>query len=118
MVHLFTPVDPQTTLTIFGLRTIPHMNQYMFYYHTFGGIWVYYTIIGIANCSVAGAVAQYYWSPDKKKPMGSPVIESFGRVMKYHLGSILLGSLLITIVEMIRILLFQLQVLKSNLAKG
>lgn len=61
------------------------------------------------HCTVAGAVAMWYWNPRKSESLGSPVLSSLARVLKFHLGSIMLGSLLIAIVEFIRIFLYTLQ---------
>ena len=109
MVYLATPSGP-VTIGILG-RTFSDKNtsRYMIWYHIAGFIWTYYTILGIAYCTVAGAVGEWYWSKDKSQIMKMYVLNSFTRTMFYHLGSIILGSLLITIVELIRLVLYQLQ---------
>ena len=109
LVYLATPIG-DVKISILG-RSFADKNisRYMIWYHLAGFIWTYYTILGVAYCTVAGAVGEWYWARDKSQIMKLTVLNAFTRTMVYHLGSIILGSLLITIVELIRILLYQLQ---------
>jgi hypothetical protein len=109
MLYLVTPVGPPTISVIGTTFSDPNTSRYMIWYHLFGFIWTYYVIFGIAHCTVAGAVAAWYWAADKNAPLQRPVLKSLGRVFFYHLGSICVGSILITIVECIRLFLWHLQ---------
>ncbi|KAJ3269102.1 hypothetical protein HDV01_001875 [Terramyces sp. JEL0728] len=97
-------------ITVPFVGTISPANaKNMIYYHVAGFIWTYFTIFAISETTAAGAVAEWYWLPDKTRKMHLPVIRSLGRVFRYHLGSMVLGAAIITIVELIRIFLFHIQ---------
>eukprot|EP00002_Diphylleia_rotans_P025469 TRINITY_DN5038_c0_g1_i3.p1 TRINITY_DN5038_c0_g1~~TRINITY_DN5038_c0_g1_i3.p1 ORF type:complete len:565 (+),score=95.56 TRINITY_DN5038_c0_g1_i3:86-1780(+) len=78
-------------------------------YHFFGLLWSVNTIIAITQCSIAGAIASWYWTLDKSKAPLAPVISSFYRVLRYHLGSMIFGALIIAIVQFIRAILAYIQ---------
>jgi hypothetical protein len=73
--------------------------------HVFGFLWTLFWFMGINQVTLAGAFAQWYWSIDKKAKLILPVTRSFLRTLRYNLGSIATGALLIAIVEFIRIIL-------------
>eukprot|EP00163_Fabomonas_tropica_P017466 TRINITY_DN3101_c0_g1_i2.p1 TRINITY_DN3101_c0_g1~~TRINITY_DN3101_c0_g1_i2.p1 ORF type:complete len:576 (-),score=200.56 TRINITY_DN3101_c0_g1_i2:392-2119(-) len=84
--------------------------------HFFGCIWTALFILAIGQTTIAGAVAQYYFTRDKDDLPLSPVLNSFGRVVRYHLGSLAFGSMLIAIVVTIRLIMAYIkkQVKKEN----
>lgn len=87
-------------------------------YHFFGYLWVTQFFVAICQTTIAGAVASWYWALDRKSLPTFPVLSSFLRVLRYHLGSMALGSLIIAIVKFIRAVLAWLQrKLKGNLNK-
>ncbi|XP_072399790.1 choline transporter-like protein 1 isoform X2 [Diabrotica undecimpunctata] len=69
--------------------------------------WSTQFIIGVQYMVIAGAVAKWYWSKNKNN-LDSPICSSAGFVFKYHLGSVAFGSLIITIIAIIRALLTSL----------
>jgi choline transporter-like protein 2/4/5 len=78
-------------------------------FHIFGLLWTQQFFFGIGVMTIAGAVAEYYWQADKsgiRRYNIWPVAESFGRAVRYHMGSVALGSLIIAILEMLRGVLF------------
>ncbi|TPX65108.1 hypothetical protein SpCBS45565_g05392 [Spizellomyces sp. 'palustris'] len=83
--------------------------QYLQVYFVFGFLWVYNWIVAIGQCTVAGAIACWYWARDKKALPSLPVLKSFGRTLRYHLGSLAFGSLIIAIVQVIRLLIVEAQ---------
>ncbi|KAJ3272223.1 hypothetical protein HDV01_005877 [Terramyces sp. JEL0728] len=87
----------------------PNIKQYELAYHIFGFLWTMFFFSGINQVTIAGAVAIWYWTMNKKKMPRFPVMRSFARTLLYHLGSIALGSLLIAIVEFIRLVLYEIQ---------
>jgi len=78
-------------------------------YHLFGGLWTLNFLHAIGECVIAGAIASYYWVHDKKDVPRNPVASSLYRTIRYHLGSLLFGSLILGIVQFIRFLLTQLE---------
>ncbi|KAI8900388.1 plasma-membrane choline transporter-domain-containing protein [Globomyces pollinis-pini] len=108
-LFLLTPVKPPV-IQIASLKWVdPNLSTYMMWFHLAGFIWTFFTLVGLSQVTVAGAVGEWYWQVDKSTKLRLPVLRSFGRAVFYHLGSIVLGAFLITIVEIIRILLYQLQ---------
>jgi hypothetical protein len=118
LCYIVTPTGPMTvSIELFNVVwKDPQINNYVLAYHIFGFLWTQFFLSGINQVTIAGAIASWYWLLDKKQKLKSPVLKALGRTFLYHLGSIAVGSLLIAIVEFIRILLYQIQrkVSKSN----
>ena len=66
---------------------------------------------------MAGAFAAWYWRRDKKKRIKGGLSKSLHRALTYHLGSIAFASLLIAIVNWIRIVLQYIKK-RAKLAKS
>lgn len=79
-------------------------NQlYMIIYHFFGLLWTTNFILGVSNVIIAGSVGSYYWcGGDAKLLPKKPLKSSIYRTFRYHLGSIAFGTLVISLVQMIR----------------
>ncbi|KAI9005278.1 plasma-membrane choline transporter-domain-containing protein [Gaertneriomyces semiglobifer] len=78
-------------------------------YFVFGFLWTYNWLLAIAQCSIAGAIATWYWTRDKSQLPSGQIFRAWGRTIRYHLGSLALGSLIIAIVQLIRIIILELQ---------
>lgn len=75
-------------------------------YHLLGWLWVMNFIIALGLAVLAGSFASYYWAWDKKTDIPKfAVTASFFRTLRYHTGSLAFGSLIIAIVQLIRIVL-------------
>ncbi|KAM5146669.1 choline transporter-like protein 4 isoform 2-T2 [Mantella aurantiaca] len=75
-------------------------------YNVFGFLWCINFVIALGQCVLAGAFASYYWAFHKPKDIPYfPVSGAFMRTLRYHIGSLAFGSLILTIVQMIRIIL-------------
>ena len=81
----------------------------MLYYHIFMFLWTLYFLLGINHVTMAGAFATWYWTMDKTAKLSFPVLKSFARTIFFHTGSIAVGSFLIALVELLRVILYQLQ---------
>jgi len=77
----------------------------MLAYHFFAVIWGVVFLNHLTTMIVAGGVSQWYFAPDKSKPIHSPVRSAARRALLYHTGSIAFGSLLVAIVRYIRYLM-------------
>lgn len=77
-------------------------------YHLFGGYWSLNFLLAIGEATIAGAVACWYWVHDKHQVPSFPVLTSIKHILRYHLGSLLFGSLILSIVQFVRFLLQQL----------
>ncbi|XP_056393948.1 choline transporter-like protein 4 [Hyla sarda] len=75
-------------------------------YNVFGFLWCINFVIALGQCVLAGTFASYYWAFHKPKDIPYfPVSAAFMRTLRYHTGSLAFGSLILTIVQMIRIIL-------------
>ncbi|XP_050737669.1 choline transporter-like protein 1 isoform X2 [Eriocheir sinensis] len=77
--------------------------KHMRWYHLFALLWVTQFILASQDVIIAGSVAQWYFTRDKKM-LGWPILTATKRLYRYHLGSVAFGSLLIAIVKFIRII--------------
>ncbi|KAJ6233862.1 ctl-like protein [Anaeramoeba flamelloides] len=93
--------DPYLVLDYKNEKSI----NYLGIYHFFGLLWTNAFIVALTQGTIAGAIASWYWTRDKSNIPGSPVKESFLRNCKYHLGSYAFGSLIIAIIQLLRVIL-------------
>uniref|UniRef100_A0A4W3IKL6 Choline transporter-like protein n=1 Tax=Callorhinchus milii TaxID=7868 RepID=A0A4W3IKL6_CALMI len=69
-------------------------------------LWLVNFAIALGQCTLAGAFASYYWAFKKPADIPAfPLLASFGRTLRYHTGSLAFGSLILAIVQFIRIIL-------------
>lgn len=96
--------------------------QYLAIYQFFHLLWTYQFIIYATFMTFAGAIAEWYFSfPDPNNPderivgvaenhlSSTPVFNSMIRVIRYHLGTVAFGALIIAIIEMIRAVVTYIQ---------
>ncbi|XP_051852802.1 choline transporter-like protein 5 [Antechinus flavipes] len=83
--------------------------QYVLIFHIFNGfvfLWLANFSIALGQCTLAGAFASYYWAfqkPDDIPP--HPICAAFGRALRYHTGSLAFGSLILSVVQFLRLIL-------------
>ena len=74
--------------------------------HLFGLLWTTQFIMGVGYVVLAASVGHFYWYRGNSALMPRlPVLRSIGFTFGYHLGSIALGSLILAIIQFIRLLL-------------
>jgi hypothetical protein len=83
-----------------------NLTRYLWIYHLFGLFWISSFIIGCAQFIIAATTCIWYFaqggsSDDKSK---ASLRMGFRWIFKYHLGSIAFGSLIIAIMQMIKLL--------------
>ncbi|XP_023195864.1 choline transporter-like protein 5 isoform X1 [Xiphophorus maculatus] len=97
----------QCMFAFYGGETVYH--NYIILLHVcnlFVFLWLVNFVLALGKCTLAGAFASYYWAKRKPKDIPTcPVYASFSRAMRYHTGSLAFGSLLLAMVQMIRIVL-------------
>ncbi|KAJ1381525.1 Choline transporter-like [Sesbania bispinosa] len=79
----------------YSIHYTPHIGVAILF-HLFGCYWATQFFIACSSTVIAGSVASYYWAH---------VFSSMKRLMRYSLGSVALGSLIVSFVESIRFLL-------------
>ncbi|GMH05650.1 hypothetical protein Nepgr_007490 [Nepenthes gracilis] len=90
----------------YSISYTPHIGVAILF-HLFGCYWVTHFFIACSSTVIAGSVASYYWAAGETSPEIPflPVFASMKRLVRYSLGSIALGSLVLSFVESIRFIL-------------
>jgi len=84
----------------FGHITLDGWSEAMLLLHVACTLWLLFFVRHLQYCTIGGAVSQWYF---KRKELGRfPVLVAFGTALRYHAGSVALGSLLITSLKLIR----------------
>lgn len=74
-------------------------------YNLFGFFWGLFFLEALDQMVLAGAFASWYWVLDKRDVPKLPLLASFSRTLRYHLGTLAFGSLIIAIIRMIRVMI-------------
>ncbi|CAA7390987.1 unnamed protein product [Spirodela intermedia] len=89
----------------YSIHYTPHITVAILF-HLFGCFWVTQFIIASSSTVIAGSVASYYWTRGEVSEIPFlPVFSSLKRFLRYSIGSVALGSLIVSIVESIRFIL-------------
>jgi choline transporter-like protein 2/4/5 len=93
----------------------------MLAYHFFVWLWTNQLVQAIGMCSISGAVCQWYFEskrvfePEVPK---NPVLKSIHAALRFHIGSLCFGSLIIAVVQFIRACLVYIDQNTKNLQKS
>ncbi|CAK4643204.1 unnamed protein product [Aphanomyces euteiches] len=79
--------------------------NYLLIYHVFGFLWTAQFLQAVGYTTMAGAVCEYYWTLNKSSMSRVPILSSFYRTLRYHIGSMAFGSLVIAIIQFARLVL-------------
>ncbi|XP_049891179.1 choline transporter-like protein 4 [Epinephelus moara] len=75
-------------------------------YNVVAFLWCVNFVIALGQCTLAGAFASYYWAFTKPDDIPMfPLSTSFIRALRYHVGSLAFGALILTLVQLVRIIL-------------
>uniref|UniRef100_A0AAQ4R4W8 Choline transporter-like protein n=1 Tax=Gasterosteus aculeatus aculeatus TaxID=481459 RepID=A0AAQ4R4W8_GASAC len=75
-------------------------------YNAVAFLWCVNFIIALGQCTLAGAFASYYWAFTKPNDIPTfPLSASFIRSLRYHVGSLAFGALILTLVQIARMIL-------------
>jgi len=102
-------IEESLTLPLVSLGVNSNLKTYFEYFHLFGFLWGIFFLLGISDVTIAGSIANFYWLHDKNTRLNKPIGTALWRTLRYHLGSICLGSLIIALVDLIRIFVWQIQ---------
>lgn len=81
-------------------------TRYLHFYNLFGLFWGLFFVSAAAEMILAGAFASWYWAFEKPRDVPSYALtQSFFRTIRYHLGTVAFGSLIIAIIRSIRVIL-------------
>ncbi|XP_013398047.1 choline transporter-like protein 1 isoform X2 [Lingula anatina] len=103
-MYLETAGDPEIHSSGQVFYKVDELLFYLKWYHIFGTLWIIQFIIACQQMVIAGAIATWYFHRDKSQ-IGYPVLASTGRLIRYHLGTVAFGSLIIAIIQLMRMIL-------------
>ncbi|XP_034737304.1 choline transporter-like protein 5-B isoform X4 [Etheostoma cragini] len=97
----------QCMFAFYGGESVYH--RYILVLHVcnlFVFLWLVNFTMALGQCALAGAFASYYWALKKPNDIPAcPLYSSFSRAIRYHTGSLAFGSLILSVVQMFRIVL-------------
>ncbi|TVU43850.1 hypothetical protein EJB05_10350 [Eragrostis curvula] len=94
----------------YSIHYTPHISIAILF-HFFGCYWATQFFIASSSTVIAGSVASYYWARGEIShdiPFRT-VVSSLKRLLRYSLGSVALGSLIVSIIEWLRFILESLR---------
>ncbi|XP_062840986.1 choline transporter-like protein 2 isoform X4 [Trichomycterus rosablanca] len=98
--------DSQCLFAFYGGESAYHKYLILLqFYNVFLFFWCANFVTALGQMTLAGAFASYYWTFNKSDMPSCPVFASLGRALRYHTGSLAFGSLILAIVQLIRVLL-------------
>jgi hypothetical protein len=100
----------------FGSFEFDKTLQRLLIYHLFGLLWLNAFIIASCQFVIASSTCLWYFSQGTGQGVTKTIRTSLHRLFRYHLGSIAFGSLIIAIIQMIRIMLSYMQYQAKKMA--
>ncbi|XP_047434278.1 choline transporter-like protein 2 isoform X2 [Mugil cephalus] len=99
--------DAECLFAFYGGETLYHRYLILFqFYNVFLFFWCANFVTALGQVTLAGAFASYYWAFKKPDDIPAyPIYSSLGRALRYHTGSLAFGSLILSLVQVIRVLL-------------
>ncbi|XP_072420591.1 choline transporter-like protein 2 isoform X2 [Chiloscyllium punctatum] len=99
--------EAECIFAFYGGESYYHRYLIFFqFYNVFLFFWLSNFVIALGQVTLAGAFASYYWAFNKPDDIPAfPVFSSIGRALRYHTGTLAFGSLLLALVQVIRVLL-------------
>ncbi|CAF3165816.1 unnamed protein product [Rotaria sp. Silwood2] len=92
-------------------------KQYLKWFNLFAFLWFSAFLFAFEEIVLAGVFSNYYWSKERLTTL-YPLIYSICIIIRYHLGSIAFGSLLISTLRFIRIILDYISQKCSNIQRN
>ncbi|XP_055014083.1 choline transporter-like protein 2 isoform X1 [Boleophthalmus pectinirostris] len=99
--------DAECLFAFYGGETLYHKYLILFqFYNVFLFFWCANFVTALGQVTLSGAFASYYWAFKKPEDIPAyPIFSSLGRALRYHTGSLAFGSLILSIVQVIRVIL-------------
>ncbi|CAL4166186.1 unnamed protein product, partial [Meganyctiphanes norvegica] len=102
-VESFVNSCVNATCQFFSYEVEPFIPR-LHIYNVFALFWTLFFVDAFGEMVLAGAFASWYWTFNKSNTPTFAVTASVGRTLRYHIGTIAFGSLIIAIVRMIRVI--------------
>ncbi|KAG8015111.1 Choline transporter-like protein 2, partial [Nibea albiflora] len=96
--------EAECLFAFYGGETLYHKYLILFqFYNVFLFFWCANFVTALGQVTLSGAFASYYWA--FKKPEDIPAYPIFASLGTYHTGSLAFGSLILSLVQVIRVIL-------------
>ncbi|XP_068699607.1 choline transporter-like protein 1 isoform X3 [Montipora foliosa] len=99
--YIYTASKPVATAFGTAVYTQPPYITYVWVYYVIGLFWGVQFLLAALEMTLAGAFADYY-AVDEEAMLSLPLLKSFWRMIRYHLGSLAFGSLILAIARLLR----------------
>ncbi|XP_032510800.2 choline transporter-like 2 isoform X3 [Danaus plexippus] len=83
----------------------PHYIIYLHLVNLLGFFWAMFFISGVADMTLANTFSTWYWTYNKRNLPFFTLTSSIYTTIRYHLGTVAFGALIIAIVRVIRVIL-------------
>ncbi|XP_015793685.1 choline transporter-like protein 1 [Tetranychus urticae] len=103
-------VDPESGFVVYGFEPL---YSYVKWINIFAILWLIYFVTACQHYVIAGSVSKWFFQRDKSQ-LNYPIFRSMLELIKYHLGSIALGSLLVVGMKIIRLLFKKIETLTNR----
>ncbi|GAA6220298.1 choline transporter-like protein 2 isoform X2 [Lates japonicus] len=99
--------DAECLFAFYGGETLYHKYLILFqFYNVFLFFWCANFVTALGQVTLSGAFASYYWAFKKPDDIPAfPIFSALGRALRYHTGSLAFGSLILSVVQVIRVIL-------------
>jgi len=101
--------------TAFGTFEFDKNLQRLLIYHLFGLLWFNAFVIAATQFVLASSTCLWYFSQGTGQGAKGTIRKSIHRLLRYHFGSIAFGSLILAIIQMIRLILAYLSAKAKSL---
>ncbi|CAH0600697.1 unnamed protein product [Chrysodeixis includens] len=83
----------------------PHSVVYLHLANVLGFFWTMFFISGVSDMMLASTFSTWYWTYNKRDLPFFTLTSGIFRTLRYHLGTVAFGALIIAIVRVIRVIL-------------
>lgn len=94
-----------------SIQDFRDLSLVRFYYFVFATLWSNALLQGITTFVIASSCCMWYYSHGPGHDLHLPVLRSFWRSVRYHLGSLAFGSFLLAVVQFIQ---FVFEIIKKQ----
>lgn len=110
ITNLTTYSNSSTVAVVVQRSSAKTTQQVLLGFHVFGFLWTNQLFQAISICTIAGAVAQFYWTPPDERGTRRldarfPIARAVRNTLRYSLGSLCFGSFVIAFVQFLHVVL-------------
>ena len=117
-LHIYATGDIENHDRVFPDSNMTKTARNLYFFHFFGVLWVNAFLSALLEFTLASSVAIWYFSLNSDSGPIRPVTRSIYRAIRYHLGSLAFGSLILAVIRLfkwlMRYITSRLQSLSTN----